>query len=182
MSLIEIILIGIGLSMDAAAVSMSNGMVYKQMSKSRELLMPITFGIFQGLMPLLGFFIGGIFAQIISKYAGIIIFLILGVIGGKMIKDGWSNETEASTQPVFTIKVLILQGIATSIDAFAVGVGFCAMQVEIFSAVSVIAITTFVVSFIALFLGKKFGDFLENKALIFGGVILVIIGIKSCWF
>lgn len=178
MGIIEILLIGIGLSMDAVAVSMSNGMCFKTMSRSKELAMPVFFGVFQGLMPFLGFYAGSLFENVISKYAGIVILLILGVIGGKMIWDGVKKEEEVVCS-VLSIKLLFFQAIATSIDAFAVGVGFSAMNVHILPAVSIIGVTTFVCSLIAVFIGKKFGDFLGKKAEILGGVILILIGIKG---
>lgn len=179
MGLLEIMLIGIGLSMDAVAVSMSNGMTFRNMSKSRELTMPILFGAFQGIMPLIGFFAGGLFAEIITKYSGIVILLILGIIGGKMIWDGIKDECEGVPCGTLTLKVLFFQAIATSIDAFAVGVGFSVMRVDIISAVVTIGIITFICSFLAILIGKKFGDFLGNKAEILGGAILIAIGLKS---
>ncbi|MEG1930880.1 MAG: manganese efflux pump MntP family protein [Anaerovorax sp.] len=179
MGLLEIVLIGIGLSMDAVAVSMSNGMVYRNMSRGKELAMPVFFGFFQGLMPFIGFFAGGLFAQIISKYAGIVILLILGMVGGKMVWDGIKNKSEEVTGGTLTLQVLFFQAIATSIDAFAVGVGFSAVQIHILPAVLVIGVTTFICSFLAILIGKKFGNYLGNKAEILGGVILIAIGIKA---
>ena len=100
MGFIEIILIGLGLSMDAVAVSMANGMAYKNTTKAKTLAMPILFGVFQGLMPLIGYFAGGLFADVISKYANILVFVILGFIGGKMLKDnlGHKDEEEAEVE------------------------------------------------------------------------------------
>ena len=159
MSLFEIILIGIGLSMDAVAVSMTNGMVYKGSSKGKTYSMPIFFGVFQGLMPLIGYFAGGLFADVISQYACFLVFAILGFIGGKMIKDGLEHiqeEKEANEQNVeveekeevktLTYKMLFIQAIATSIDAFAVGIGFSVAQVNILPAVAIIGITTAICS------------------------------------
>nr|WP_307992671.1 manganese efflux pump MntP family protein [uncultured Niameybacter sp.] len=192
MSLIEIILIGIGLSMDAVAVSMTNGMVYKGSSKGKTYSMPIFFGVFQGLMPLIGYFAGGLFANVISQYACFLVFAILGFIGGKMIKDGLEHiqeEKEANEQNVeveekeevktLTYKMLFIQAIATSIDAFAVGIGFSVAQVNILPAVAIIGITTAICSLVAIFIGKKFGDMLGSKSEILGGTILVLIAIKA---
>lgn len=178
MGILEIIMIGIGLSMDAVAVSMSNGLACDRKSKEKLWLMPLFFGVFQGAMPLLGYFAGSLFASLIDKYAGIVIFLILGFIGGKMFYDGLKGEEEASCT-ILTFKLLIIQSIATSIDAFAVGVGFCAMQVPILKTCAIITLTTTVLSYIALFIGKKFGDMLGSKALLLGGTILMFIGIKA---
>lgn len=179
MSLFEIMLIGVGLSMDAVAVSMTNGMVYKNMKASKKMLMPVYFGFFQFLMPIVGFYVGGIFAEVITKYAGIVVFIILGFVGGKMIKDGIQGLDEDENGVALTHKILFFQAIATSIDAFAVGIGFKAMNSNILSTSLLIGITTFVLSTVAIKVGKKFGTIFENKATIMGGVILVIIGLKS---
>lgn len=188
MGFIEIILIGLGLSMDAVAVSMANGMAYKNTTKAKTLAMPILFGVFQGLMPLIGYFAGGLFADVISKYANILVFVILGFIGGKMLKDnlGHKDEEEAEVEEgveaegkVLTYKTLFIQAIATSIDAFAVGIGFSAMQVSIIPAVSIIMLTTAICCLIAIFAGKKVSSLLGGKAEILGGLILVIIAVKA---
>lgn len=180
MEIFEIILIGIGLSMDAVAVSMSNGMVYKNIEKDKTLAMPIFFGVFQGMMPLLGFFAGSLFSDFISKYSGMVTLIVLGIIGGKMIKDGLSPEDEGEENATsLTYKVLFLQAIATSIDAFAVGVSFCAAGTNIFLSAPIIAVTTLICSAIAVYIGKRFGNLLGDKAQILGGIILVIIGIKA---
>lgn len=180
MGLWEIILIGIGLSMDAATVAMTNGMVYKNPKINQNLAMPLLFGIFQGLMPFIGYFAGGLFAHFITKYADILIFVILGIIGGKMLLDGIRPEkTQEKPVTALTYKTLVLQAIATSIDAFAVGIGFSAMNVNIYYAVLIIAITTALISWAAIYIGKKFGDFFENKSQILGGIILLIIAFKA---
>ena len=179
MSLIEIILTAVALSMDAFAVSMTNGMVYKTLPRRKWLVAPIFFGFFQGFMPLVGFFAGSVFANFIETYSKILILLILGFIGSKMIYDGFTDKKEDDIKSYLTVKLIFLQAIATSIDAFAVGIGFCAMKVNILLAVSLIAVITFVLSFISFIVGRKFGDILGNKAEIFGGTILVILAIKA---
>ena len=175
MSVWEVIMIGIGLSMDAAAVSMTNGMVYPKTCRTKILSMPLFFGGFQALMPLLGYYASGVFADFLSRYSGI----ILGVIGCKMVYDGLHPQLEEETDCSLTYRMLLLQAVATSIDAFAVGVGFSAMQVNIVQAVSIIGVTTLVCSFLSIAIGKKFGNMLGNKAQILGGMILIIIGIKG---
>lgn len=180
MSLIEITVLGIGLAMDAVAVSMTNGMVYRNLKPINYISMALFFGIFQGFMPLLGYYFGNVFAVIISRYSGIVIFVILSVIGSKMIYDGIRYKCgEDESGKKFTIVVLIFQALATSIDAFAVGIGFTAAKVSIIPATLIIACVTAVLVLFAIYLGKKFGDLLKNKAEIFGGLILVIIGIKT---
>ncbi|MBC8542891.1 manganese efflux pump MntP family protein [Bianquea renquensis] len=179
MSVWEVIMIGIGLSMDAAAVSMTNGMVYPKTCRTKILSMPLFFGGFQALMPLLGYYASGVFADFLSRYSGIIVLIILGVIGCKMVYDGLHPQLEEETDCSLTYRMLLLQAVATSIDAFAVGVGFSAMQVNIVQAVSIIGVTTLVCSFLSIAIGKKFGNMLGNKAQILGGMILIIIGIKG---
>lgn len=180
MSLVEVILVGLGLSMDAAAVSMTNGMVYRRPGKAKTLAMPLMFGIFQALMPVCGYLAGGLFADLIRTYSGYVILLILGVIGLKMIKDGFAHgNTEHVIKSSLTYKIIFMQAIATSIDAFAVGIGFALQQVNIAFAAGTIGITTFCCSLAAIFIGRRFGNILGNKAEILGGVILVLIGIKA---
>ena len=180
MGIIEIILIGIGLSMDAAAVSMTNGMVYSKISKFKFFMTALAFGFFQALMPALGYFTGSLFAGVMEKYSGYVILVILGFIGGKMIKDGMSHDCDDDTKKKeFTYLLVLMQAIATSIDAFAVGVGFAATHANIALALPVIGITTFIISLFALAIGRKFGDKLGCKAEILGGIILIIIGIKA---
>ncbi|MBR1442007.1 MAG: manganese efflux pump [Firmicutes bacterium] len=181
MNIIEVILIGIGLSMDATAVTITNSMVYKGLPKRRLMLMPLFFGVFQGLMPMLGFYTGNLFYEVISKYSGIVTFIILGIIGGKMIWDNvfGKDDDEITSSPELTVKVLTLQAIATSIDAFAVGVSFCATNSPIFSSSTLIALTTFICVIFAVVLGKKLGHLLESKAEIVGGLVLIAIGVKA---
>jgi len=180
MNILEIILIGIGLSMDAVAVSMTNGMVYKNTTKAKLLAMPLFFGFFQGFMPVIGYYAGGIFSEFITKYAGIFVLIILGFIGSNMMKEGLSSDKdENDSNASLTFKLLLFQAIATSIDAFAVGIGFSAMNVNILSSTLIIGTTTAICSLIAIFIGKKFGNLLGKKAEIFGGIILIIIAVKA---
>ena len=162
MSISEIVLIGIALSMDAFAVCVASSMVYTNMTWLRKLSMPIMFGLFQGIMPILGFFLGSLFASFIEKWSGPISLLILGIIGINMIREGLAKDEETEPKKL-TLWILLVQAVATSIDAFAVGVSFAANSANI----------------IALFVGTKAGEKLGDKAEILGGIILIIIGIKS---
>lgn len=177
MNIFEILLIGLGLSMDACAVSMTNGMCYKQIKLKHTLFIGLAFGVFQGIMPLIGYYAGSVFSSQIATIDHWIALILLCIIGGKMIYDGLHHDSSCSIRPL-TFKLLLLQGIATSIDALAVGVSFAAMNVNIYLAVALIAATTFILSIIAVWLGKKVGDKLNAKAEIFGGTILVLIGLK----
>lgn len=180
MTLYEIIGIGIGLSMDAAAVSMTNGMVYRCIGRKKTIAMPLFFAVFQALMPLLGYFLGCFFSGFICKYSGIVVFVILGVIGAKMIKDGFSHTDElVCEQKKLTYTILFMQAIGTSIDAFAVGVGFVAGVTDIYQAALIIGITTFIIGLAAVLIGRKFGNLLGAKAEILGGIILAIIAVKA---
>lgn len=119
MSFIEILLIGIALSMDAFAVCIASAMSYKSLKGAKRLTMPIAFGLFQGIMPIFGFYLGALFSGFIEKYAGVISLVILGVIGINMIREGILPEKKE--EKTLTLKVLLIQAVATSIDAFAVG-------------------------------------------------------------
>ncbi len=178
MSIYEIVLIGIALSMDAFAVSVAASMVYTNMTASWKLRMPAAFGLFQGIMPILGFYLGSLFADFIETWSGPISLLILGVIGINMIREGLSKEDERE-EKVLTFKILFVQAVATSIDAFAVGVSFAANGADIWLSAPIIAATTFLLSLPAVFIGVRAGEKLGHKAEILGGIILIIIGIKA---
>lgn len=190
MTVFEILCIGIALSMDAFSVSLSSGMVYPDMTKSQKLSMPIAFGIFQGIMPVLGYFLCSVFADFINKWQGPISLVILCAIGINMIKEGLEKDKETENKSL-TIYSLIILAVATSIDAFAVGVSFAASGLtvgfsdisnNIFTASGIIAVSTFVLCILALILGKKVGEKLGDRAEIVGGIILIIIGIKNMFF
>lgn len=176
----DVLLIGVGLSMDAVAVTVSNALAYPCLSRSRRLAMPAAFGLFQGLMPALGFFAGSFFADLISRYAGIVTLVILGGIGLNMVHEGLHPDPEQScADKQLTLRMLLAQAVATSIDAFAVGVSFCAGGADIFFAAPLIALTTFLCSLIALFVGRRFGGMLGHRAELLGGAVLILIGVKA---
>ncbi|WP_367881367.1 manganese efflux pump MntP family protein [uncultured Parolsenella sp.] len=188
LGLLEIILLGAALSADAFAVTISNTFVYASESKRRLVLMPVMFGLFQGLMPLLGYFVGGLAAEVIERYAGIITLVILGIVGGNMIREGAEallhpGEDEAEhAGPVakrLTMVTILAQAFATAIDAFAVGVSLRAQAVNIVVAASIIALTTFVLCLAALAMGRKLGEVLGDRAQVAGGIVLVLIGLKA---
>ncbi len=176
MGVFELILIGIGLSMDACAVSMTNGMCYKPKWRT-TLLIAFAFGLFQGLMPLIGYLTGSLFYAQIAAFDHWIALILLCFIGGKMIIDGFKDEEACSVKP-FGLWMLLLQAIATSIDALAVGISFAAAGVDIITAVSIIAVSTFLLSLVSVRLGEWIGDKLNTKAQLLGGIILMFIGIK----
>jgi len=172
----------LGLSMDACAVSISNGMCYQNIHKKQIITTAAAFGFFQAFMPVLGFFIGSSFSKAIESLDHWVALLLLGFIGGKMIIEALKElkypEACLTSSKCLTPKTLLLQAVATSIDALAVGVGFAIMKVDIYFAAMYIGIITFVNSLIGSHLGKKCGEMFKQKAEILCGVILVVIGIK----
>lgn len=181
MSLVEIFLIGVGLSMDAFAVSVTNGMCKKSKNWVTAMACGLCFGIFQGLMPTLGYALGSTFAKYIEQYDHIIALVLLCYIGGKMVYDVIKGDDEAASDGgKLKIGELLLQGIATSIDALAVGVSFATMLSwgVMVGAAGIIAATTFIIAIAGVMIGGKFGNILNNKAQLVGGLILIGIGVK----
>ena len=178
MDLVEILLTGIALSMDACAISMTNAMIHRN-KHLRLVEMAFWFGLFQGLMPVLGFMLGDTFADVISVIGKYLVLVIFCAIGGKMLQEAFMKEEHEKSPKELTHKLLLIQAVATSIDAFAIGVGFSASGADIILAACVIAITTFLLSLVAIVIGNKFGDMLGKKAEGLGGIILILLGIKS---
>ncbi|MGG7178847.1 manganese efflux pump MntP family protein [Clostridium paraputrificum] len=179
MNIISIFLIGLGLSMDAFAVALTIGMNTKKADKFKMALKSaFYFGGFQGLMPFIGWALGIRFSDYIQKVDHWIAFILLSIVGGKMlieaIKCGGDDEEEKEC----CNKRFVILAIATSIDALAVGVSFAFLNVNIVSSVLVIGITTFILSIIAVYIGDVLGKLFRTKAEILGGAILIIIGIK----
>ncbi|MDE6580571.1 MAG: manganese efflux pump MntP family protein [Ruminiclostridium sp.] len=184
--MIELLLIAVGLSMDAFAVSIGNGLSMKKSSPKAALAIALSFGLFQAGMPLSGYFLGSTFEDIIKEFDHFIALIFLGFIGGKMIFDGIKElrakkrgEEEEEKPLKLSSGTLMIQAVATSIDALIVGVSFAALpDVNIWAAVVLIGLTTFTISLVGVFFGKKFGQLLGSKAEVFGGIILVGIGLK----
>lgn len=172
--------LGIGLAMDATCVAMTNGLNYPKLKIRQAVLIAFMFGFFQALMPLIGYLLGVNFSSFLTKFTPIIALVLLGFIGGKMLLEGLKNcEDGVCEIKVFNFKLLLVQAIATAIDALSVGIIMVDYQVnELIIALTLIAVVTFVLSFIAVYIGKKFGLLLSNKASILGGVILIIIGLE----
>ena len=182
MSYFEIFMIGVGLSMDAFAVAICKGLAMPKLNKAQTLVIALFFGGFQALMPFIGWMLGKQFESYITSFDHWIAFILLAIIGGKMILDvikGRDDEEEtAVTESKLDIKELFMLAVATSIDALAVGISFAFLQVKIVSAITVIGCTTFCISAIGVFVGHKFGAKYEDKASLVGGVILILIGLK----
>ena len=177
MYFLEVVLIGISLAMDAFAICLCQGLAQKNKG-SLALKLGITFGAFQAIMPWLGYSVGNIFSSRVSTYGNILAFIILLLIGINMIKEG--REEEEKCDVAIGLKALLGLGIATSIDALAVGLSF-AMNGEqhIYFAVTIIGLVTFIISVIGTNLGSKVGEMLGSKAHYFGGTVLIVLGIKS---
>lgn len=179
MGFVELFLIGVGLAMDAFAVSVCKGLGMKKLDKKGTFLIALFFGGFQALMPLIGWLLGKQFESYITSIDHWIAFVLLAFIGGKMIYEALSDkEAEVAVTFKIDIKELVMLAVATSIDALAVGITFAFLQVNIWEAVSIIGIVTFVLSAVGVFIGYKFGSKFEKKAEIAGGVILILIGLK----
>ena len=193
MGLLEILLLGVALATDAFSVTISNTFAFDDHRVSRLMRMPLFFGLFQFVMPLAGYFVGGIAAELIEKYAGIVSLVILGFIGSNMLYSGYkalkedaSEEDEEEAQQeaqqgatTLSYGKLVFQAVATAIDAFAVGVSFRAHSVDILVASTLFGVITAILCTIALFIGKKLGSLLGDRAEMVGGVVLILIGLKA---
>lgn len=182
MGVLMLFFTSIGLSMDACAVSISNGMCFNKFEKKHILLTAAAFGFFQALMPMLGYLVGSTFSEAISFLDHWVALILLGFIGGKMIVEAFKElkhpEACLNVEKFLTFRTLLLQAIATSIDALAVGIGFAVIKVNIVNAALCIGIITFISSIIGSNLGKKFGEMFKQKAEFLGGSILILIGLK----
>lgn len=175
MDIVSIILLAIGLAMDAFSVSVTRGLTLKCNIKY-ALIIALSFGVFQAFMPVLGWFSGIQLQYVVSTFAPWIAFLLLLGIGFKMIYE--SLFTDEDVCKVFSFRELLILSVATSIDAFAVGVTFAFLNTEILIPILIIGLVTFILSFIGIYIGKNIGHLFENKMEIIGGVILIIIGFK----
>ena len=176
MSLGELFVLAIALSMDAFAVSICKGLSLKQMSWKKAGIAGLYFGGFQAGMPLIGYFLGVQFADMIESIDHWIAFALLAIIGINMIRE--SREESETLNDSFDVKTMFLLAVATSIDALAVGVSFAFLSVDIVPAVSFIGIVTFEFSFVGIKIGNVFGTKYKSKAELTGGIILVLIGLK----
>ncbi|MCL2290206.1 MAG: manganese efflux pump MntP family protein [Bacteroidetes bacterium] len=178
MGLPEIILIALGLAMDAFAVSIILGLSVKKPGIKEFLLPGIVFGFFQALMPLIGYFAGTHLANKFQVLDHWIAFILLGIIGGKMIKDSFSKKEEKVDENPFQITKILLLAIATSIDALAVGVTFAFLKINIIKAIIIIGLITLCLSMAGIKIGNIFGVKYKSKAEFIGGAILVLLGVK----
>ena len=182
MGFLELFLLAIGLSMDAFAVSICKGLAMKKADAKGMATCGVWFGGFQGLMPLIGFFLGTLFASAIEAVDHWVAFGLLGIIGFNMLKEGLEKEECACCENEdadLSVKTMFVMAVATSIDALAVGISLAmAGNVNIWVAISLIGITTFVLSAIGVKVGSIFGSKFEKKAQLAGGIILICLGAK----
>lgn len=177
MGILEMLLIGIGLAMDAFAVSICKGLSMKTIDLKKTCIIGLYFGIFQAGMPIIGYFLGIGFENFVTQIDHWIAFCLLGFIGVNMIREALSkNEEEVDSDISF--KTMIILSIATSIDALAVGITFAFLNVNIMASASIIGVITFILSAIGVVIGNKFGNKYEKKAELFGGIVLILMGVK----
>ena len=179
---IELFLLGVGLSMDAFAVSVCKGLGMRKLNKKQALIIGLYFGGFQALMPLVGWILGSQFQKYITSIDHWIAFILLGFIGGKMMVEAvreWNEEetVEVMDAPLDHKNMLVL-AVATSIDALAVGITFAFLNTPIIEAITVIGITTMIISIIGVVVGNFFGSRYKSKAEFIGGLILILLGLK----
>lgn len=177
MGVLELLLLSVGLAMDAFAVSVCKGISMKKMNWKKAIIIGLYFGGFQALMPTIGYFLGTAFQSLITSIDHWIAFILLGIIGGGMIKESFGDDEENRNDDV-SFKTMIVLAIATSIDALAIGITFAFLNVNLVLAISLIGIITFILSVFGTKIGNRFGDKYEKEAEFLGGVILVLLGIK----
>ncbi|MBQ2420536.1 MAG: manganese efflux pump [Clostridia bacterium] len=186
MGLIEVIILAVGLAMDAFAVSVCKGLAMKKATFKNALICGIWFGGFQGLMPFIGYLLGASFAEYINVISSWIAFALLCLIGGNMIREALSKDEETASADL-DIKTMLVMAIATSIDALAVGIAFACEKINILAVsdivntligVGIIGIITCIISCFGVKIGNLFGSKFKSKAEFCGGLILIFIGVK----
>ena len=170
-------LIAFGLALDSFSVSIANGLATETFKISKALTIALFFGFFQGLMPIFGWLAGESIADYISAFDHWVAFGLLTIIGVKMIYESFTNKPNNFLR-AYSIKVILLLSIATSIDALAVGLSFSFLNISIFFPAIIIGIIAFLLSFLGVYMGRRFGKILKNRIEILGGLILIIIGLK----
>ncbi len=177
MDLITLVILAVGLAMDAFAVSICKGLAMKKVTLGKAAIVGLWFGGFQGLMPLAGYLLGVGFQSAIAAIDHWIAVVLLSFIGGSMIREALSDKEEEADDSLAP-KAMAVLAVATSIDALAVGVTFAFLQVNILLAVSLIAVITFVLSALGVKIGNVFGARWESRAELVGGIVLIVLGFK----
>ena len=177
MNVWEILILAVGLSMDAFAVSICKGLSVNKVALKHPIIAGLYFGGFQALMPLIGYFIGSQFASLINRFSHWIAFVLLLLIGANMIRESFGKEEEKVSDS-FSFKTMLPMAIATSIDALAIGITFAFLKCNIVFSVTCIGTITFILSLIGVKIGNLFGVKYEKKAQLVGGLILILLGLK----
>ena len=178
MHITELMILAVGVSMDAFAVSICKGLSVCKVRPRHAGITAVWFGGFQALMPLIGYFMGVAFADFVTSIDHWIAFLLLGLIGGKMEKESFEKDECSCAIPDFSFRTMLAMAVATSIDALAVGVSLAFLKVNIWSAVLIIGLTTGAFSAAGVYIGNIFGNKYKSKAELAGGLILILIGTK----
>ncbi len=178
MDFISIVLIAVALSMDSFSVSLTKGFTQKNMKTSQIMYYGLFFGVFHLFFPIIGYFAGVTITEFVTSLAPWIAFILLLIVGLNMIRESLENEDEEFVDE-FSFKELTLLALATSIDAFAIGVSFALLDTNIFVPAIITSVTVFLISVSGILLGKKLGDYFGDKFLILGGVVLILIGLKT---
>ncbi len=177
MSLWELLVLAVGLAMDAFAVSICKGLSIRKLKLSQALCVGLWFGVFQALMPLAGWLLGSAFTGLIQSVDHWVAFALLAIIGGNMLREGLRGDEEDCDSSL-GFGVMLTLAVATSIDALAVGITFALIEVDIAPAVALIGAVTFAISAAGVKIGNLFGTKYKSRAEIFGGVVLILIGLK----
>ena len=177
MSFPELLILAVGLAMDAFAVAVCKGLSLRTLKLQQALLVGVWFGLFQALMPALGWLLGSAFSGLVQSVDHWVAFVLLSIIGGNMIREGLQGDDE-NCDPSLSFGVMLLLAVATSIDALAVGITFAFLNVSILLAVALIGVVTFTISAAGVKMGNLFGARYKSKAEFFGGAVLILIGLK----
>ncbi|MBQ6219364.1 MAG: manganese efflux pump [Methanosphaera sp.] len=177
MDFISVFLIAVALAMDSFSVSLTKGFTQKNLQTRQIVYYGLFFGLFHLFVPIIGYYAGVTVTHFVTKIAPWVAFILLFIVGANMIKESLENEDEEITDE-FSFKELFLLAIATSIDAFAIGVTFALLNTNIFIPAIITSLVVFTLSIVGILIGKRLGDYFGDKFLILGGVILILIGIK----
>ncbi len=178
MFIIDMLLVGAGLSMDAFAASVCKGLQSKRIHWTHALITALSFGLFQAGMPIIGWLLGSSFAGLIEPIDHWIAFLLLALVGGKMLWDAYHESCDVDAPGTVDLRELLMLSVATSIDALVVGISFAMTGIGIWLAALVIGLTTFTLSLAGFVIGNRFGARYERAATIFGGIALILLGLK----
>ena len=177
MGLGELFLLAVGLAMDAFAVAVCKGLSIQKLKLRHALLVGLWFGVFQALMPAVGYLLGSVFAGLVQAVDHWVAFILLGIIGGNMIREGVKGDAE-DCDPSLAFGTMLMLAVATSIDALAVGITFAFLRVDILWAITLIGVTTFVLSAIGVKAGGIVGERGKSRAELAGGLVLILMGCK----